>query len=251
MKIKHFISIIGLSIAISCYASPLQWRTLAPGMQYTKINPYGGFSGLHIFRFDLQHYQLKLAFTQDTQSFPTSIYNLVRKNNAVIGVNGGFFTPDLKPLGLRMNNGEVKNPIKPTVWWGVFYTQSGRAYVVPQRAFRPSKSIDFAVQSGPRLIVNGNIPSLKPGVANRTALGITRSGEIILLVTNGSPLSMDELAHIMLRPESRGGLDCVNALNLDGGSSTQLYANLDDFSLNVPSFAPVTDAVLVVPKNNN
>jgi exopolysaccharide biosynthesis protein len=49
-------------------------------------------------------------------------------------------------------------------------------------------------------------------------------------------------------PPIEGGLGCMNALNLDGGSSTQLYAKTQDFSLSIPSFSAVTDAVVVVPK---
>ena len=60
-------------------------------------------------------------------------------------------------------------------------------------------------------------------------------------------LSLQELATMMQRPTEEGGLGCVDALNLDGGHSTQLYANLPGFSLQVMSATRVADAVLVVP----
>lgn len=246
---KYFTVLLLLLYCISAFPAPLVWQILAPGLEYAHLTTFSNFEnkGFYIFRFDLQHYQLQLAFTQTPQQ-TASVADLVRANHAVIGINGGFFTPDLKPLGLRIDQGKIKSPLRNTAWWGIFFTRGEQAFIVAPRAFKADKNINFAVQSGPRLIINGRIPSLKPGVANRTALGITRDNKIILLVTSHFPLTTDELAAFMQASEAQGGLACVNALNLDGGSSTQLYATLNDFTLNIPSFAQVTDAVLVVPR---
>lgn len=233
----------------SLFATPLQWQTLAPGLEYTDASVLSGFAGkgVHVFRLDLQKYRLQLALTHLDDSV-SNIANLVELNNAVIGINGGFFSPDMQPLGLRIDAGKIKNPLKGTSWWGVFYTQNSQPFITSPKSFRNNKNINFAIQSGPRLIVDGKITSLKPGVANRTALGITADGKVILLATSHLPLALDELAQIMASPTDKGGLNCVDALNLDGGSSTQLYAKVNNFKLNVPSLALVSDAVLVVPK---
>jgi hypothetical protein len=53
----------------------------------------------------------------------------------------------------------------------------------------------------------------------------------------------------MRKPEIEGGLECTDALNLDGGSSTQLYANVRLFKINVPGINAITDAILVVPRS--
>lgn len=247
-------NIIVLFLLFFCtfsFATPLQWETLAPGLEYTNTNLInsGVGKGVHAFRIDLQKYQLQLASTRN-QGIVTTIANLVDLNKAVIGVNGGFFSPDLRPLGLRIDQGQIKNPMKATSWWGVFYTQDSQAYITSPKNFKNNKNINFAIQSGPRLIINGQIPNLKTAFSNRTALGITRDGKIILLVTGRFPLDMDELAHIMLASTDEGGLNCIDALNLDGGSSTQLYAKVNNFTLNVPSLALVADAVLVIPKSS-
>lgn len=255
MKIKWLLKIKLLFLlgffSTASFCSPLQWQVLAPGLEYTTISTFGGFAGkgIHIFRFDLHSYKLQLAFTKQANRV-NNIESLLRDNRAVVGVNGGFFTPDLKPLGLRIDRGQIKNPLKNTSWWGVFFTRNQQAFIVSPTQFKSNNAINFAVQSGPRLIVNNQIPSLKPSYANRTALGVTRDGKIILLATSNFPLGMDELAKLMRAPEAEGGLNCINALNLDGGSSTQLYANVNGFILSVPSFAMVTDAVLVVPQTN-
>jgi uncharacterized protein YigE (DUF2233 family) len=227
--------------------SPVFWQKLSPGLEYSKVNALPGLrKNLHAFRIDLKYYRLELAFT-NPQNFQ-SLIGLMKQNDAIIGVNGGFFSPDLKPLGLRITQGRLKSPLKYTPWWGIFFTEGSNAYVVSQKQFKADKNIDFAVQSGPRLIVNGQIPSLKPGVANRTALGIDKTGKVILLVTDSYPVTTQELANIMKNSADQGGLGCVNALNLDGGSSTQLYAKTNNFNLSIPSFVTVADAVLVVPR---
>jgi exopolysaccharide biosynthesis protein len=78
------------------------------------------------------------------------------------------------------------------------------------------------------LIVNGKILStLKPGLDSRTAMAKT-----------------------MVASQIEGGLGCINALNLDGGSSTQLYAKYGNFNLKVAGYSAVTDAILVLPRRS-
>jgi exopolysaccharide biosynthesis protein len=52
----------------------------------------------------------------------------------------------------------------------------------------------------------------------------------------------------MAKPETQGGLACLSALNLDGGSSSQLYASMDDFVIDIPGFSRVADAIVVRPR---
>ncbi len=55
-------------------------------------------------------------------------------------------------------------------------------------------------------------------LARRSAAGVTPGGKV-LLVTINTPVTLNKLAHIMLR------LGAVDAMNLDGGSSAALYSN--------------------------
>ena len=89
--------------------------------------------------------------------------------------------------------------------------------------------------------MNGQVPTLRPGLANRSALGIDKHGKVIVVVTENLPISTSDLAHILAAPP----LNCVDALNLDGGSSSQLYAKIDRFKLDVPGFSQVSDAIVV------
>lgn len=241
------IIILMVLLITTAIATPTHWRTLKPGLEYTKISVFSGFHTgyLHAFRIDLKLYQLNLAIAEDRQNKIATVLDLTTSSRALIGINGGFFSQELKPLGLRITDTKQRNPLKGTPWWGIFYIANNQPFIVSQKRFNPSNRIQFAVQSGPRLIINNSIPaSLKPGVDNRTALGIS-NGKVVLVVTESLSLTTTQLAKLMKASQIDGGLNCQNALNLDGGSSSQLYANIDSFSLNVPGLSAVTDAILV------
>jgi uncharacterized protein YigE (DUF2233 family) len=238
-----------LCLGLPVYAAPTHWLTLAPGLDYTRITPSAQLpSYLHAFRIDLRHYRLELAFSEDYKNNINTVADLVKAHQAIVGVNGGFFSPEFKPLGLRVNQGTQHSPLRNISWWGIFFIKNKQPYITTQNDYHPDSNIKFAVQSGPRLIIDGKIPSLKPGAANRTALGITKTGDVILLATENLPLTTLQLAQIMQAPTSEGGLNCINALNLDGGSSTQLYASIDNFQLDVPGYSTIADAVLIKPR---
>lgn len=234
-------------------ATPTLWQTLADGLQYTVLQP-SLHGRIYAFRIDPAKYDLSLAFARDTQDNPSSVSGasveqLAKQSHALIAVNGGFFTPNYQSLGLRIQAGIMRSPIKPVSWWGVFYIRNHIPTIVSQRKFKETAGIYFAVQSGPRLVVNGAIPALKNTVDDRSALCITKQQQIIIIVTQGSSLSMHDFANLLSMPEHFGGLSCYNALNLDGGHSTQLYANVGSMKLSIPNLSPVADAVIVVPRN--
>lgn len=248
------LSALMVLLITTAIATPTHWRTLSPGVEYTKLSMLSGFhtGHLHAFRINLEQNKLELAIAEDQRNKIATVLDLVVTSKGIVGINGGFFSQELKPLGLRISNGVLRNPIKATPWWGVFYIKNNQPYIVSQKDYRTSKNIQFAVQSGPRLIVNNKIPlSLKPGVDSRTAVGITQRSTVILVVTDRLSLSTTQLAKVMKAPQMEGGLGCHEALNLDGGTSSQLYVKTPDFSLSVPSFSAVTDAILVIPKTTD
>ena len=252
MRFRKFIFLVFLFLPTISYAADknkIVWQQLSPGLEYTRTTPQAAnpWGNLHVFRFDLKKFTLHVALAKNFHQLTAKIKHFVEKSQALLGTNGGFFTTDFKPIGLRINNGEIINNLRKISWSGIFYVTSRpqQARIVSFRDFKIQPKINFAIQSGPRLIIDNQIPTLKPGIAARTALGITQDGKIILAVTEHAPMSTYQLAQLLQRKERQGGFNCKNALNLDGGSSTQLYAHLANFSLTVPSFANITDAVLI------
>ena len=74
-------------------------------------------------------------------------------------------------------------------------------------------------------------------------MGISPDGRVIILVTENAPMTTTALAELFRSPP----LNCKEALNLDGGSSSQLYADIGSLQLNVHGFSNVSDAIVVKP----
>lgn len=234
-------------LAWLCFAASLSaqssWQTLAPGIEYQDLQTFlTPWSHVHVFRIQLSQHPLALVSARSIGVKMAFASELAKASHAQLAVNGGFFDSQFRPLGLRIREGKKINPLKGISWWWVFYIQNSQAYLVRSRAFVKEPSIHFAIQSGPRLLADGNIPSsLKPGQDERTALGITESGEVLIVVTEHSPMTTTELAELMRKPP----ILAKDALNLDGGSSTQLYADFSSLKLDLHGFALVADAVVV------
>lgn len=239
--VSFFFGLITLFFSAFSYA---QWQPVAPGIEYQDLQSglLTPWSHIHVFRIDLNKNQLSLITANSLGLKNASIEQFGHHSKGLIAINGGFFDHQFRPLGLRINHKKIENPLKQISWWGIFYIKNNKAHITRLRHFQ-NNNIDFAIQSGPRLIVKGKIPSLKPGLADRTALGITAQGKIIIVVSTNSVMSTHDLAHLLKSPP----LSCVDAINLDGGSSSQLYVNTKLFKLNVHGYSNVSDAVVVKP----
>lgn len=219
------------------------WQELSAGIEFQDLE--GGiltpWSHIYVFRIDLKKNQLDAITAQNLGFNNASVDQFAQSSKALISVNGGFFDPSFKPLGLRISSSRIKNPLKQVSWWGIFYVKNKKPFISDVKHFYPDNQIDFAIQSGPRLLIRGRIPSLKQGIADRSALGITEDGRVIILVSTNAAMTTDELAHLLKAPPLR----CTDAINLDGGSSSQLFAHIDSFRLNVHGFSNVSDAIIV------
>lgn len=239
-------SIVILSCLIWVYSqaksSNTQWQALAPGLDYTTLDLNPGT--LHAFKIDLAQNRLGLISPQES----STVKEMGIEAHALVTTNAGFFTPAGTPLGLRINEGKILFPLKNISWWGIFYLQNNMPVIRSFSNFKLSNTIDFALQAGPRLLINKSIPHLKEGADNRTAIGYNAANKVILIVTEGAQLTTPDLAKILAKPEKNGGLGCLYALNLDGGSSSQVYAKVGDFTLDVPNYRAVADGLAVFAK---
>lgn len=233
-----------LSLLTSFHAySAGNWRELSPGIEYQDLAGrfLAPWSHIYAFRIDLNQNKLAIVSAKSLALKNASADQFAEHSQALLSINGGFFDREFNPLGLRINNKKLLNPLKRISWWGIFYVRHNKAYISSLNRFHYDRDIDFAMQSGPRLLIKRKIPSLKPGEADRSALGITADGKVIILVTTNAAMSTRKLAHLL----KASPLSCVDAINLDGGSSSQLYAHIGSFQLNVHSFSHVSDAIVV------
>ena len=247
-SLERFLTPI-LFLFLLCLTTPglaNPWRELAAGIEYTDLGAtlFAPWAHVHVFRIDLKNNQLNLVMASDLSQPHASADEFAHHSKALITVNGGFFDHNYRPLGLRISNHNQHNQLKRISWWGVFYIKNQKPHISSHHQFKSNQHIDFALQSGPRLLIDGLIPSLKAGRAERSALGIAPDGRVILLVTDNAPMTTTALAKLMRFPP----LNCKEALNLDGGSSSQLYAHINSFNINVHGFSNVSDAIIVKPR---
>lgn len=235
-----------LFISSNLFAEETQWKNIAKGIDYTKIGI--GQGRIHAFRINPDNYDFGIVQASDSGSQRAYVKDMAKKKGALIAINGGFFTPDDKPLGLLIHKGKKLNPIKNTSWWSVFYIKKNIPYIVHTNSFKFDQKISMAVQSGPRLVVNGSIPKLKASRDERSAVCYDTKKNVIIIATENLMIKPAEFASYLKKTQKQGGLNCKTALNLDGGSSTQLYAHLKNFKLDVSGFSRVTNAVAVFPK---
>jgi uncharacterized protein YigE (DUF2233 family) len=244
-RLGFLLSSLFLFLFFSSKLSADPWKEVAPGIDYYDAGPSlsSPWSHVHVFRIDLKQNQLDLIMAKSFSQPNASAGEFAQHSDALLSINGGFFDRNYHSLGLRMSHQQQYNPLKQISWWGVFYLKNNKPYISSVRQYH-HEHVDFAVQSGPRLLIHGRIPSLKAGLAERSALGISPEGHVIMLVTESAPMTTTALAELMRRPP----LNCQDALNLDGGSSSQLYAHMGSFKINVHGFSNVSDAIIVKPR---
>lgn len=187
-----------------------------------------------------------------------TVEKMVKKYDAVAGINGGgFYDPDGK------GNGSI--PDTMVVYEGeIYYEENGTRrgfagfdsnHILHVGNFTASeirnRDIQYGVCFGPVLIVNGvPVGDLDSGVNPRTAIGQRSDGAVLMLVVDGRQVSSlgatyADLAEIML------SYGAVNACNLDGGSSSMMWYQ-DKYvnsSASVIGIRPIPTAFLVLKED--
>jgi len=156
---------------------------------------------------------------------------VAKANGALLAVNGGFFFVKdngvLHPTGLLIVGGAKQTGLKKCrACTGILFSDTKGLHIVRPAAFAYRKDIGSALQVGPMLVEAGRpLPFNADGPdAPRTAVCL--SGEAIIVVVAIRPMTLHDLATLMLAKPEEGGFACNDALNLDGGSSSQLAAEL-------------------------
>ena len=167
-----------------------------------------------------------------------SIAALAEKEDAelIFAMNAGMFEPDRHAKGLLIVGGKVQQELDTLRrGYGNFYMQpngvfgidtSGQAYVLTTQAYQAladSLALNWATQSGPMMVVNGQInPLFNDGSPNRhirNAVGVTANNELIFAIS-AQRVTFYELSSFMINQ------GCEHVLYLDGAISQAYFPEL-------------------------
>jgi hypothetical protein len=207
----------------SAEALDVTWEQLEPGVEHARARTHeeselvGAGAPFELYRFDLARFRPDVIISTTRPFARRRADDVLRDGpDTVAVVNGGFFDDKGAPLGLRIARGKTIIPLRPHVDWGVLLVTHNRARIVHSRELVASPDVEAAIQVGPRILIDGVVPRLKPQAARRTAVALTKDGTSLTLVVAPSAVDAASLGVRL----AKLGFD--SALLLDGGPSTQL-----------------------------
>lgn len=145
----------------------------------------------------------------------------------IMAMNAGMYHPDRSPVGLYRENGETFAPLQTKESYGnfgmlpngVFFVHEGQAGVAETNSFL-LKSVhpDYATQSGPMLVIEGNLHSKfkerSTSKRRRNGVGVSQDGATTYFVISEEPVNFFDFASLF-----KDHLKTPNALYLDGNIS--------------------------------
>jgi uncharacterized protein YigE (DUF2233 family) len=171
----------------------------------------------------------------------------MRADNWIAGVNGGYFTEEFAPLGLRIENrNSVSRLVRGKLMSGVISASGPVVRIMRLNEFSKNSRPDMAIQCGPFLVDRGHVvPGLNASKAARRTFVATTGSEVLLGFCSG--VSLAQLSSILASPASQ--LNIQRALNLDGGSSSAFWLKRPNGSVfSISGQKAVRDFVAIAPR---
>jgi uncharacterized protein YigE (DUF2233 family) len=195
-----------------------------------------------ILRIDPTLFTFRIGYSPGQ---PKPLATWQAETDALITMNGGFFTEAYLATGLMVVDGQVSGS-SYVGFGGMVTVGEGGVEVrsLGERPYSPTETFDYALQSFPMLVLNGE-PAYQTAdfdAARRTVIGVDGDGRVLLIFASWGGFTLAELSSYLASTD----LGLVNALNLDGGTSTGLI--LADPPENIPAFVAVPSVILVFPQ---
>jgi uncharacterized protein YigE (DUF2233 family) len=179
------------------------------------------------YTLDVKKKSLKMFWKNDSNQIIGSLLNLKalieNKNQKLLfAMNGGMYKINNSPQGLYIENGKKITEIDTTNGEGNFYlkpngvfyiTKKNEPHINASNAFRLNDDILFATQSGPMLVIEGDIhPVFKQDSKSlniRNGVGILPNGNVLFAMSKKEINFYDFANYFKMK-------GCKNALYLDG-----------------------------------
>ncbi len=203
------------------------WTELEPGLEIHRlvVTRPRNLSAVTLvaLRFDTRRYDFFVLSTQECRAAAAG-----GEQGAVAAINGGYFDAAGQPLGLLISGGKtVAGRLAQASGRGLFGVRDGTPFVA-EAAGLDLTGVTEALQTTPLLVRDGVEEQGfdEPWrVDRRAAVCVDDRGRVLFAVSDTilNGLSFSEMAHLMARETDRGGLGCEQGMNLDGGTSAQLW----------------------------
>ncbi|HEX5791575.1 MAG TPA: phosphodiester glycosidase family protein [Luteolibacter sp.] len=208
--------------------------------------------------FDDRSHRLMVV---DQAAGPGSLYrnaaHVAQTHAGLAAINGGFFTPQGEPLGLVIANGHKSGTWNggSSLGSGLFCETAQGPMLVRSSRIGAGAAVNCqqALQAGPWLVEAGQSVSGLDGQKQRERTIILWDGGHRWWIGCSSPCSLKELGQVLTR-QSPTDWPVHHALNLDGGSSCDLWVDGsltggNDFQLHVWA-RPVRNHLVLLARTN-
>lgn len=152
-----------------------------------------------------------------------ALNEVMEREKSLAGVNGGYFNPDYKPIGLRIADGRTIAPWQHArLLSGVLIGAPRNVQILRAREFSGTQKINAAVECGPMIVDQGSpVRGLDATrTARRTFAATAKDGRAALGFS--SDVTLTDLSQI-LTTQFASDFKIQRALNLDGGSSSAFW----------------------------
>lgn len=208
---------------------------------YKKIYVKGaGYDGYIIAIYKPE--KVKVGISSKLGTAGETVKTITEKNNALVGMNGGgFYDPTWDgngaiAHGTVIKDGKIKwDYADANVGGGFIGFNNDNVLVLGRMTAQQAlnKGMRDAMEFGPFLIVNGKASFVKGdggwGIAPRSAIGQREDGIVLFVVINGRNYKAGIPGiDLVGMTELMQNYGCVNAANLDGGTSSALVEKQSD-----------------------
>jgi uncharacterized protein YigE (DUF2233 family) len=185
---------------------------------------------------------LKLRVIDQPSQPRNDLAEIAPREKCLAAVNGGYFTPEYTPIGLRIVERKTLAPLQRARLLSGVLVASGRGVqLLRVREFSDATKWDAAIECGPFLVDAGQrVSGLENSrLARRTFAAMARDDHVALGFC--SDVTLADLSKILTAPLA-SDLKIVRALNLDGGSSSAFwFKRRDGSAFSISEEKPVRD----------
>jgi exopolysaccharide biosynthesis protein len=231
-------------------ASSQAERSAVPGVEHRRVvlteSESGEEATLHLGLFSSKSATVRVI---DNPTGNDDLAAAMRREHCVAGVNGGYFDPEDKPVGLVISAGKLIAPLrKARLLSGVLVANAGRVHLLRTAEYSPKRKADEALQCGPFLVDRGQpVPGLNDTRPARRTF-VLASGPERAAIGFCSAVTLAQLAKILATTGIAPDLKVQRALNFDGGSSSAFWFVGERAPFSISEQKTVRNFVGIVPK---